>query len=97
MLAHCSCCYRGNRQFKRIKKGRKSLNRHLDIVKLIRTTTDVSIIKKLLLSPRQRAIMKRQRRYAFKLESDDFADSSSSGNELINYGDTKLFRHRNFS
>ena len=76
MLAHFSCCAKRNRQLKRIKKGKANLNKHLDIVRLIRTSTDVSIIKKLLMTPKQRALMKKQRRYAFKLDSDDFPDSS---------------------
>lgn len=37
---------------------------------------DVSILKKLLMSPKQRSLLKKQKRYAFSIDNE-FSDSSS--------------------
>ena len=52
MLAHFSCCAKRDQQLLRIKSGKKTLNKHLNIVNLIKMSMEVSVLKKLIMSPR---------------------------------------------
>ena len=62
----------------------------LDITKVIRTTVDLEILRKLYLVPRQRNLFKKQRKVAFKMDS-----SSSSCPDDDSDKEAKIFEPNN--
>ena len=75
MIENFKCCM-SKHSIKHYHEGKESLEKHLDITKLVKTSIDLEILKKLYLLPRQRNLFKKQRRNAFKMDS-----SSSSAPE----------------
>ena len=80
----------GRPSIKHYHEGKEHVENRLDITKLIRTTIDLEILKKLYLAPRQRNLFKKQRRVAFKMDS-----SSSSAPDDDSDQDAKIFEPNN--
>lgn len=59
----------GRSSVKLYHEGKESVEKRLDIVKLVKTSIDLDALKKLYLLPRQRNLFKKQRRNAFKMDS----------------------------
>ena len=81
---------RNRPSIKHYHEGKENLEGRLDITKLIRTTVDLEILRKLYLVPRQRNLFKKQRRVAFKMDS-----SSSSCPDDDSDKDAKIFEPNN--
>ena len=64
--------------------GKTQVDKQLDIVKIVKTSIDVEILKKLYLLPRQRALYKKQKRLAFKIDSDYSSDPDYDSDEFCN-------------
>ena len=85
------CCLSNSRpSIKHYHEGKENLESRLDITKLVRSTIDLEILRKLYLVPRQRNLFKKQRRVAFKMDS-----SSSSAPDDDSDKDCQIFEPNN--
>ena len=69
---NCRCCV-GRSSIKKYgyPEGKESIEKRLDIVKIVKTSVDLDVLKKLYLLPRQRNLFKKQRRGAVKVDSSE--------------------------
>lgn len=61
LIENFKCCM-GKHSIKHYHEGKESIEKRLDITKLVRSSIDIEILKKLYLLPRQRNLFKKQRR-----------------------------------
>ena len=71
-------------------EGKESIEKRLDIVKIVKTSVDLDVLKKLYLLPRQRNLFKKQRRGAVKVDS-----SESSAPDTDSDKDCQIFEANN--
>ena len=64
----CLSCCRSD-ETKRYLAGQEQIDRRLDVVKLMRTSMDLEIMRKLYLLPRQRSLWRKQRQHAIRTNS----------------------------
>lgn len=89
LFEKCKCCF-SRHSIKHYNDGKESIEKRLDIVKLVKTSVDLDVLKKLYLLPRQRNLFKKQRRGAIKVDS-----SSSSAPDSDSDKDCKIFEANN--
>ena len=86
---NCRCCLK-HHSIKHYHEGKEAVEKRLDIVKLVKTSVDLDVLKKLLLQPRQRNLFKKQRRGAIKIDT-----SSSSAPDSDSDKDCLIFEAKN--
>lgn len=89
LAQNLSCCLK-RRSVKHYIEGKEAFEKRINIVKLIKNSIDLEVLKKLYLLPRQRNLFKKQRRMTFKMDS-----SSSSAPEMDSDKDCKIFEPNN--
>ena len=80
------CCSRRSHSIKLYLKGKAQVEKRLDIVKLIKMSLDVELLKKHFFLPSQQKLFKKQRRHALKVES-----SSSSARSADSDPECQIF------
>ena len=76
-----------DRSIKNYVNGKERIERRLDIIKLIRYQFDIDVLKKLVMTPAQRSLFKKQRGHVFRVHS---GSSSSSGDGHSGDSDTNV-------
>ena len=79
--SHCCgllCC---GRRHKRFVRGKEKIDERLDVVKLVKTSIDFEVLRKLQMTPKQRVLWRKQRSRAIRVYKDKGNDSADDSDK----------------